>query len=112
MNPDGTLKHDYPANKWRLVPLGYWNWKWNSAQSNCSTYNQELLAGMLVLSSQSCLLGTSSIVWLCDQEPEKLCQKGPSTEKAKIYQWCTYLSQFSLTVHHIRGSKNEQADYI
>ena len=22
LNRDGTLKHDYPANEWRLVPLG------------------------------------------------------------------------------------------
>ena len=25
LNRDGTLKHDYPANEWRLVPLGHWN---------------------------------------------------------------------------------------
>ena len=27
LNRDGTLKHDYPANGWHLVPLGHWNWK-------------------------------------------------------------------------------------
>ena len=27
LNRDGTLKHDYSANEWRLVPLGHWNWK-------------------------------------------------------------------------------------
>ena len=66
LNRDGTLRHDYPANEWRLVPLGHWNWKWNQARSNCSTYNQELLSGMLVLSSQSRLLGTNSIFGLWD----------------------------------------------
>ena len=30
---------------------------------------------MLVLSSQSRLLGTNPIVWLCDQEPVKTFQK-------------------------------------
>ena len=53
LNRDGSLKHDYPTSEWRLVPLGHWNWKWNQARSNYSTYDQELLAGMLVLSSQS-----------------------------------------------------------
>ena len=53
LNRDGSLKHDYPTSEWRLVPLGHWNWKWNQAGSNYSTYDQELLAGMLVLSSQS-----------------------------------------------------------
>ena len=51
LNPDGSLKHDYPTSEWRLVPLGHWNWKWNQARSNYSTYDQELLAGMLLLSS-------------------------------------------------------------
>ena len=112
LNRDGSLKHDYPANEWRLVPLGHWNWKWNQARSNYSTYDQELLAGMLLLSSQSRLLGSNPIVWLCDQEPVKSFQKGPPPEKAKLKRWWTYLSQFRLTVHHIPGIKNELSDHI
>ena len=112
LNRDGTVKHYYPANEWRLVPLGHWNWKWTQARSNYSTYNQELPAGMLVLSSQSCLLGTNPIIWLCYGEPVKTFQKGPPPEKAKPIRWWTYLSQFRLTVHHIQGTKNEMADYI
>ena len=50
LNRDGSLKDDYPTSEWRLVPLGHWNWKWNRARSNYSTYDQKLLAGMLVLS--------------------------------------------------------------
>ena len=112
LSREGTLKHDYPANEWRLVPLGHWNSKWNQARSNYSTYNQELLAGMLVLSSQSRLLGTNPIVWLCDQECVKTFQKGTHPEKAKLKRWWTYLSQFRLTVHRVQGIKNEMADYI
>ena len=67
---------------------------------------------MLVLSSQSRLLGTNPIVWLCDQEPVKTFQKGPPPEKAKLKRWWTYLSQFRLTVDHIQGIKNEMAYYI
>ena len=107
LNRDGTLKHDYPSSEWRLVRLGHWNWKRNQARSNYSTYNQELLAGMLVLSSRSRLLGSNPIVWLCGQEP-----KGPPLEKAKLKRWWTYLSQFRLTVHHIPGMKNELSEYI
>ena len=94
------------------MPLGHWNWKWNQARSNYSTYDQELLAGMLVLSSPSRLLGSNPIVWLCDQEPVKSFQNGPPPEKAKLKRWWTYLSQFRLTVHHISGIKNELSDYI
>ena len=57
------------------VPVGHWNWKWNQAWCNYSTYEQELLAGMLVLSSQSRLLGSNPVVWLCDQEPVYRFQK-------------------------------------
>ena len=53
LNLDGTLKHSCPDNKWVLVPLGHWNWKWDQARGNYSTYEQELLAGMRVLSSQA-----------------------------------------------------------
>ena len=53
LNRDDSLKHDYPPSDWGLVPPGHSNWKWNQALSNYSTYDQELLAGMLLLSSQS-----------------------------------------------------------
>ena len=83
LNGDGSLKHDYPSSEWRLVPLGHCNWKWNQARSNYITYGQELLASVLVLSSQSRLLGSNRIVWLCDQELVKSFQKGPPPGKAK-----------------------------
>ena len=112
LNRDVTLKHSYPDDKWVLVPLVHWNWKWNQARGNYSTYDQESLAGMLVLSSQARLLGSSPVVWLCDHEPVCTFQKGPPPEKAKLRRWWTYLSQLRLTVHHIKGVKNECADYI
>ena len=67
---------------------------------------------MLVLSSQSRLLGSNPVVWLCDQEPVRTFQKGPPPEKAKLRRWWTYLSQLRLSVQHIQGVKNECADYI
>ena len=94
------------------MPLGHWNWKWNQARSNYSTYDEELLAAMLVLLSQSRLLGSNPIVWLCDQEPLKSFQKGPPPEEAKPKRWWTYLSRCRLTVRHISGIKNELSDYI
>ena len=81
---------------------------------NYSTYEQELLAGMPVLyiSSQSRLLGSNPVVWLCDQEPVGTFQKGPPPEKAKLRRWWTYLSQLRLSVQHIQFLTNECADYI
>ena len=112
LKPDGTLKHSYPADKWVLVPLGHGNLKWNPVRGNHSTYEQELVAGLLVLSSQARLLGSNPVVWLCDQERVCTFQKGPPPEKARIRRRWTYLSKLRLTVHHIQGVKNECADYI
>ena len=112
LNRDGSLKQDYPSTEWRLVPLGHWNWKWNQARFNYSTYDQDLLAGMFVLSSQCRLLGSNRIVWLCDQEPLESSQKGSPPEKAKLKRWWTYLGHLRLTLHHISGIGNEHSDYI
>ena len=87
------------------MPHDHWTWKWNQARSNYSTYDPELLVGMLVLSSHSQLLESTPVVRLCDEEPVKSCQKGPPPEKAKLKWWWTYLSQFRLMVHHIRRIK-------
>ena len=67
---------------------------------------------MLVLSSQSRLLGSNAVVCLCDQKLVRTFQKGPPPEKAKLRRWWTYLSQLRLSVHHIQGVKKECADHI
>ena len=112
LNRDGTLKHSYPDDKWVLVPLGHWNSKWNQAQGNYSSYEQDLLVGMLVLSSQSRQLASNPLVWLCDQEPVRTFLKGPPPEKAKLRRCRTPLSQLRLSVRHTQGVKNECAGYI
>ena len=48
---------------------------------------------MLVLSSQSRLLGSNPVNRLCDQEPVRTFQKGPQPEKAKLRRWWIYVSQ-------------------
>ena len=65
---EGFMKSDYDTQEWRLVPLGHWDWKWNAACSHFHTYEQELLAGVLVSASQNRILGTNPITWLCDQD--------------------------------------------
>ena len=112
LNRDSTLKHSHPDDKGVLVLLGHLNWKWNQARGNYSSYEQELLAGMLVLSSQSRVLGSNPVVWLCDQEPVRTFQKGPPPEGAMLRRWWTYLSQLRLSEHHTQGVKKECADYI
>ena len=62
LNREDTLEHSYPDDTWVLVPLGHWNWKLNQARGNYSTYEQELLAGMLVLSSPSGLLESNPVI--------------------------------------------------
>ena len=73
---------------------------------------KESLAGVLVLSSQSRLLTSNPLMWLCDKRPVESFRKGPPPQKVKLKRWWTYLSEFRLTVHHIPNSKNEPCDYI
>ena len=65
-----------------------------------------------MLSSPSRLLGSNPIVWLCDLEAVKSFEKGPPPKKPEVKRWSTYLKQFRLPVHHIRGIKNELSEYI
>ena len=55
VNRDGTLRHNFSEN-FLLVPLGYYNWKWNPTRRNYATYEQELLSGILTLGSQKRIL--------------------------------------------------------
>ena len=84
LNRDGTLKHSYPDDKWVLVPLGHWSWKRNQARCNCSTYEQELLAGMLVLSSsQSRLLGSNPVVGCATKNRSGPSRRGPHARRLR-----------------------------
>ena len=50
VNCDRTLKHNYETQKFHLVPIGHWNWKWSSTGANYSTYERELLSGIVLIS--------------------------------------------------------------
>ena len=112
INRDGTLKHNYDPERWHLVPLGHWNWKWSPTRMNYSTYERELLAGILLLSGQSRLLGTNLIVWFCDQESTEYFLKGNPPENRKLRRWWTYLVQLRLNIHRVPGLKNELCDWL
>jgi len=40
LDPQGNLQHNYPLSIFNLVPLGHWNWKWNSTLAKYPTYEQ------------------------------------------------------------------------
>ena len=112
VNRDGTLKHNYNEDAWQLVPLGYFNWKWNPTRQNYATYEQELLAGILAIGSQQRIVGHLPIVWLCDQQAAKAFIKNPAPENSRLRRWWTFLSQLRLTIFHLPGVKNELCDYL
>jgi transposase InsO family protein len=108
---DGTLDHTYPPN-FRLVPIGHWNWKWNPARKNYSTYEQEILAGVLTFSSQFRILSGKPVVWFCDNQAMKTFLDNSPPDNPRVRRWFVYLSQFQLVIHHIPGLKNELCDYL
>ena len=106
------MKSDSDTEEWRLVPLGHWNGKWNAARSPYHTYEQELLAGVLVLASRHRILGTIPITWLCDQDSVKYFTERPLPDGKRLRQWWVYLSQLRLATFHIRRIQNEFCDYL
>ena len=110
-NKEGKLQHTYEED-WILIPIGYWNWKWNPARKNYSTYEQELLSGVLLMGSQYRILSDQRLVWFCDQQPAATFLNNPPPEKKHMRRWWTFLSQFNLNIYHLPGVKNELCDYL
>ena len=109
---DGTLKHTYDCNGSHLIPLGHWNCKWNLARAHYSVYERELLAGVLLLSSQTRLLADNPVVWLCYQASTPTFLKALPPANPRLRRWWSFLSQLRLHIHHIQGLKNELRDYL
>ena len=63
VNSQGHLNHSYGDNWW-LVPIGHYAWTWNNFRQNYSTYEQEVLAAVLVLASQQRIIAGRKLVWL------------------------------------------------
>ena len=92
VNRDGTLRHSYDE-QWVLVPIGHWGWKWSAARKNYSTYERELLAGVLVLSSQYRILNSNPTVWLTDQKSLESFLTNAPPASPRLQRWWVFLSQ-------------------
>ena len=112
VNRDGSLKHNYDAQEFHLVPIGHWNWKRSSTRANYSTYERELLSGILLISGQSRLFGSNSVVWLCDQESTETFLKGAPPENRKLRRWWTFLAKLKLNIYRVPGLNNELCDWL
>ena len=112
VNRDGSLKHNYDSQEFHLVPIGHWNWKLSSTRADYSTYERELLSGILLISGQSRLFGSNSVVWLCDQESTETFLQGSPPENRKLRRWWTFLAQLKLNIYRVRGLKNELCDWL
>ena len=81
-------------------------------EQNNSTYERELLSGILLISGQSRLFGSNSVVWLCDQESTETFLKGAPPENRKLRRWWTFLAQLKLNLYRVPGLKNELCDLL
>ena len=111
VKPDGSLDHTYPSS-FALVPLGHYSWKWNDTRKRYNTYERELLAGVLAISTQFRMLSHQKIVWFCDnQATRSFIDTAPPTNP-RLRRWYTFLAQLNLTIKHIGGLKNEFCDWL
>ena len=98
MRKDGVIEHGYDG-EWHLVPLGNWNWKWNASRLNYSTFEKELMAGVLVLSSQRRIIGANTVIWFCDQSAVENFVRNDPPEKMRLKRWWVFLNQLPLCVN-------------
>ena len=106
VNRDGSLKHNYASQQFYLVPIGHWNWKWSSTRANYKTYEREFLSGILLISGQSRLFGSNSVVWLCGQESTVTFLKGAPPESGKLGTLVEVSG--SAETQHLQGTGSEK----
>ena len=112
VNRDRSLKHNYDPQEYHLVPIGHWNCKWSSTRANYSTYEPELLSGILLIAGQSRLFGSNSVAWSCDQESTETFLKGAPPESLRLRHSWTFLAQLKLNIYRVPGRKNELCDRL
>ena len=110
VNNDGSLRDNYDPQEFHLVFIGHWNWKWSSTRANYSTYERELLSGILFISRQSPLFGSNFVVWIRDQESTETFHKGAPPEYRKLRRWWTFVAQLTLNIYRVPGLKTELCD--
>ena len=105
------MVHDY-TEEFRLVPIGYWNWKWCPTRARYSTFEQELLSGVLIFSSQQRIIQNLPIVWFCDHEALKYFLDKEPPVSQRLRRWFCFLGQFRIKFHHTPGMRNELCDWL
>ena len=108
---DGTLKNNYPSEM-RLVPLGHYNWKWSEARKKYTTWEKEILSGVLTIASQTRILQNLPIVWMTDNEAATSFLKGEPPLNKRLRRMYVFLHQFKLNIIHVAGCKNELCDFL
>ena len=71
---------------------------------------RELLSGILLISGQSRLFDSNSMVWLCDQESTETFLKGVPPESRRLRRWWSFLAQLELNIYRVWGLQNELCD--
>ena len=112
LNSEGQFLHDYPEDEFLLVPLGHWNWKWNSTRSKYPTYELEILSGVLTMASQFRIVAGHKILWFCDNRAVKTFLDQAPPVNPRLRRWFLFLSQFPIKIEHIPGLKNELCDFL
>jgi hypothetical protein len=94
------------SGKKKLVFLGHWGWKWSSARTRYSTFEKELLAGVLLLAAHMDLLQkATSVWWFTDASGISDFIRGPPPTMKRRLRWWYFLRSFNLEIRHTPGVK-------
>ena len=104
-----TLEQRNELNNKRIV--GYFSKKWNSAQQNYSTSEQEFFAIILALEHFDYFLRGRETIVVTDHQPlvSMMMSKNP---KGRLSRWIWRLLEYNITIQYLPGDQNVIADYL
>ena len=101
-----TQNEDYVAK-----PVIYYSRKLLPRERNYSTVEKELLAIMAAIHVFAVYIGHGAITIYSDHHPLGWLSQA-KTSNQRILRWALLLSEYDLTVKHVKGVENRLADLL
>jgi hypothetical protein len=92
-------------------PVCYYSRKLLAREKNYSTIERELLAVLAGLDTYRVYVGHGPLVVYSDHNPLRWLHSAKNTNQ-RILRWALTLSEYDLTIRHIKGVENGLADWL
>src|SRR5678815_1514078 len=99
----------------KTVPLGFYSYRLNPTEIGYSIYSKELLALVKTIKKFSHIVEARKVDVFCDNLSVTQSLKKETDANhllAREQRYLTFLSEYDLTVHHIKSEENILADFL